>query len=303
MRLQERSTSELRDSERIIFYAVAEHHALAIRPIYLKMREMGKDVVPLFNQPPKKLLPYSRIVSSTAPDVPPEKRKDTIYHFHSLAPYHVNPAETDYKYIPLFKGVIFPGKWWVDKWKKLPELWAVAGWPKNDSLKPSTQHEKTVLYASSMLDFSRMRTLQLLLKLSNEMVFKLMVKPHHGTAMWYPKQLKAMGKLTEVVDSTIDVADLFHEADILISESSGALWEFMATGKPSIQMVQAEKWGRRFPGGVCKADFNSLGKVIERCFDNPDLCGASEWSRKVMGEVDGKATLRAIRFIEEVFNE
>lgn len=291
----------------VAFYAVAEHHSLAIRPIYHKMKEMGKDVVSLLNQPAKKLLPYDKIVSSTAPDIPASKRKNTIFHFHSLAPYHANPAEDDYKYIPLWKGVMFPGSWWVNKWKKKPEHWAVVGWPKTDYLKPSTQHEKTVLYASSMHNFSRMRTLQLLLNLSSEMRFKLIVKPHHGTFMWYPKQLKAMTELTEIVKSTVDIADLFHEADILVSESSGALWEFMATGKPSIQMVQAEKWGRRYPGGVCKTDFNSLGKVIERCFDSPrivgDVCGASEWCERVMGKIDGKASLRAIRFIEEVFNE
>ncbi|GAG87386.1 unnamed protein product, partial [marine sediment metagenome] len=54
------------------------------RPIYNKMFKMGKDVVSLFNQPVNKLLSQTKIVSGTAPDIPPSKRKNTIYHFHSI---------------------------------------------------------------------------------------------------------------------------------------------------------------------------------------------------------------------------
>lgn len=284
-----------------VFWSVAEHHALAIRPIYTKMRKMGKDAVPLFNQPVKKLLPHSSIVSSTAPDIPPSKRRNVIYHFHSLSPYHANPAETDYKYIPLFKGVMFPGPWWVDKWKKKPEHWAVVGWPKTDHLKPSTKHERTVLYASSMFNMQRMKTLHLLRTLAKKDGFKLLVKPHHGTAINFPKQLTAMAKVTNILKSTVDVTSYFHLADILVSESSGSLWEFMATGKPSIQMKQGERWGRIYPGGVYRANFKNLEKIIQHCFDNPHA--PDEWREKIMGAIDGNATLRAIRFIEEVFNE
>lgn len=292
----------------IAFYSVAEHHAFSIRPIYQKMKKMGKDVVSLFNKHPKNTLKYSRIVSSSAFDIPASKRKNTIYHFHSLSPYHTNPAEDDYKYIPLFKGVMFPGEWWVSKWKKLPEHWAVVGWPKNDLLREEGRHSgRTILYASSMHDFQRMKTLRLLIKLSKMFNFFLTIKLHSGTALWYPKQCKALRKeikgLANVYESDVsgDVVRLFPYVDVLVSESSGALWEFLATGKPSIQMEHAKRWNRLFPGGVVRANFNNLGRIVEVCLDNPETYDFSKWRLKVMGKIDGRAMDRAIKFIEEVF--
>lgn len=285
--------------EPIAFWSVAEHHALAIRPIYNKMKALGKNVVDLFNQPPGTLLSYPHIVSGTAVDVPPSKRTDTIYHFHSLSPYHADPSEDDYKYLPLFKGLMFPGEWWVDKWQEKPEHWAIVGWPKSDLLKLPTDHERTVLYASSMHDFERMKTLRLLIELSGKIGFKLIVKPHYGTEMWYPEQLAAMSELIPIEKSTGDIFEYFHLADVLVSEASGSLWEFMATGRPSIQMSQAERWNRIYPGGVYKASFDTLEKVLEEAFKAPT--STSDWCKKVMGDIDGKATDRAIAFIEEVF--
>lgn len=277
----------------IAFWSVLEHHALALRPVYDKMKAQGKDVVDLFNHPVRELLPYLCIVSGTAPDIPPAKRLDTIYHFHSLSPYHINPAEDDYKLIPLFKGVMFPGRWWVDKWSEKPKHWAIVGWPKNDLLRP------TVLYASSMFDMQRMETLRLLVALSETVGFTLLVKPHCGTAKWFPAQLRAMARLIHLEENTRDISEYFSSADVLVSESSGALWEFMATGKPSIQMQQGERWGRVFPGGVQVASFETLEKVLKEALS----VTVSDWCEKVMGRLDGKATDRAIEFIERVFSE
>lgn len=290
----------------IIFYSSCKHHAFAIQPIYNKMVSQGKDVIAISNQDFKKASGYKQIVSSTAIEAFP-KRNNTIFHFHSLSPYHTNPGEQDYKYIPYFKAVIFPGMWWVNKWKKLPELWRVVGWPKTDSLiNLKKLDSKTVLYASSMFDFYRMKTLRLLLHLSHKLKFKLIVKPHHGTAMWFKKELNALVSEAEkeatVIQSDIDVVSLFGIADILVSEASGALWEFLATGKPSIQMQQGERWGRVFPGGILKANFENLENIVQGCFDNPDITKSSGWCEKVMSKIDGKATKRAIQFIEEVFN-
>lgn len=297
----------------IAFYSVAEHHALAIRPIYLKMKQMRKDVTSLLNMNPKTTLKYSSIVSSTAPDIPQTKRKNTLYHFHSLHPMHANPTEQDYKYMQLFKGVMFPGEWWVNKWKGLANS-RVVGWPKSDLLYETKIDDerkgKTVLYASGMHDFDQLKTLKLLIKLGKKLDFQLMVKPHGGRELWYPELCKAMRRQTSDLPfvrwckPSVDIAQLFHYADVLISESSGSLWEFLATGKPSIQAdINAHRWSRLFPGGVLKPKLNRLEHALKSCLDNPKAYDFSDWRRRVMGEVDGKATDRAIKFIEEVFNE
>lgn len=300
----------------VCFWSAAEHHALAIRPIYNKMRNIGRNVVPLFNQPAKKLLPYNKIVSSTAPDIPPSKRKNTIYHFHSLHPIHANPVEDDYKYMPLFKGVMFSGSWWINKWKKLPKHWAVVGWPKNDLLKKTRSHlgkpyysptRKTVLYGSTMHNLDQLKTLKLLIKLSTKMDFTLMVKSSGGRARWYPDLCKAMQK--EIRTHNIswhkpqsDIVNLFPYADVLVSESSGSLWEFLATGRPSIQVdINAHRWNRLFPGGVLIAKLNKLEQTLKSALNNPDSHDFSKWRTQLMGEIDGKATDRAIAFIEKVF--
>ena len=294
---------------KIVFYAVAEHHAVAIRPIYEQMKRQGKNVEAVFNQPFQKASEYSSIVSSTAAEAGMAKAKDTIYHFHSLSPYHVNPSEQDYRYIPLFKAVMFPGEWWVTKWKNLPKH-AVVGWPKSDILfqLPETPHERTVLYASSMNDFLRMQTLKEMIHLSETADFNLMVKPHGGTAMWFPRQHQAMketclSKRVEIIEHAVDITTLFPLVDVIVSESSGALWEFLATDKPAIQMTQATRYGRPLFQGILHSNITDLGKTIQKCFDNPSICKDIGWREKIMGKVDGKSTDRAIRFIEEVFGD
>ena len=290
----------------IAFWSILEHHALALRPIYDKMKVQGKDVVALFNHPKKELLPYSCIVTGTASNIPQAKRLNTIYHFHSLAPHHASPREADYKWVPFFKGVMFPGEWWVDKWPKKPEHWAVVGWSKNDLLQPRTDSEPTVLYASSMFNRQRMKTLRSLISLSRKMSFKLIVKPHYGIKAWFPQQLKDMAALVHLEESAADIAAYFHLADALVSESSGTLWEFMATGRPSIQMKQGEDRGRRiYPGGLLRATFETLEATLRTTFETPEVISSeiALWRERIMGELDGKATDRAIAFIEKVFNE
>lgn len=285
----------------IAFWSMLEHHSLALRPIFNKMSAQGKDVVDLFNHPAGELLSHSCIVSGTAEYLPASKLQNTVYHFHSLGPNHTRPGECDHKFFPVFKGVMLPGEWWVGKWVKEPKCWAVIGWPKNDLLRPSTKHKRTVLYSPSMFDFERMRTLDLVLNLSAKMGFKLIVKPHHGTATWFPKQMKAMSEVVHLEKSTIDIVTYFPSIDVLVSEASGSLWEFMATGKPSIQMQQGKKHGRVFPGGILEANFETLERVLSKAFNAPIVI--SDWCERVMGKLDGKATSRAIEFIERVFNE
>lgn len=298
----------------IAFWSVLEHHALAIRPIYNKMKAQGKNVVDLFNHPARELLPYECIVSGTAPNIPRSKRRSTIYHFHSVHPVHANPIERDHKYLPLLKGVMFPGEWWVSHWKRLPPYWRVIGWPKSDLLQSGPPQKPkgfsgTVLYATGMHNFDRLKTLHLLIKLSKELGFRLLVKPHGGRTKWYPELLKTVYEITETssiqcFDALDDISNLFQYADILVGESSGSLWEFLATGRPSIHVdINARAWHRVFPGGVVKGTLETLPEILEFCLTHPHHYDFSEWREKVIGKVDGKATDRAIAFIEEVFSE
>lgn len=290
----------------IAFWSILEHHALALRPIYDKMKAQGKDVVALFNHPKEELLPYPRIVTGSPSNFPRSKRLSAIYHFHSLSPIHIKPREGDYKWLPLFKGVMFPSEWWAAKWPKKPKHWAAVGWPKNDLLEPRTASGPTVLYASSMFNLQRMKTLRLLIGLSEKMNFKLIVKPHHGIKAWFPKQLVAMAELVHLEESTADIAAYFHLADVLVSESSGVLWEFMATDRPSIQMKHGEDRGHRtYPGGILRATFEALEATLRTAFENPGIASSeiALWREKVMGKLDGKSTDRAIAFIEKVFSE
>lgn len=296
----------------VAFWSVCGHHTHATRPIYDKMKASGKPVKAFFGKPFKTVEKYRNVVASTA-QVSPTKRKDTIYHFHSLSPYHTNPHEQDYRFIPLFKAVMFPGEWWVNKWNRLPKHWAVVGWPKTDFIikQKSKTLGKAVLYAPCMFNGVmhgyRTKTLRLLLRLSKSMSFTLIFKAHGGLRMWFPKEYRALvdelkgKKNVRFASAKIDVASLFGDADVLVSAASGALWEFMATGKPSILLTHAGKWGRTYPGGVLKANFQNLHKVLKKCFENPQICKDTGWREKVMGKLDGKATERAIKFIEEVF--
>ncbi|GAG47471.1 unnamed protein product, partial [marine sediment metagenome] len=229
-----------------------------IRPIYNKMKAQGKDVLDLFNQSGKKLQPYSCIVTASAAECPSNKRQDAIYHFHSLGPGHAHPKEVDHRYLPAFKGVLLPGEWWVGKWVKEPNRWAVVGWPKNDLL----VSKKTVLYAPTPGDHGRMKTLNLLITLSRKMSFSLIVKLHSGIETYTPERLQEMIDIVHMEDIRDDIAEYFDSADVLVSEASGALWEFMATGKPSVQMQSGKALcgialGVVFPGGIQEASLDT----------------------------------------------
>lgn len=309
---------------KIAFWSVAEHHQVALLPIYKEMKKKGFNVADLSLKPFKATEAYDGVVTSTAPDVPPSERRRCIYAFHSLAVWHRHPKCEDYPLIPKFKGVMFPGLWWLQPYRnehRLPQHYAVVGWPKSDMLfKPNLECverykwnlnlslpcDKTVLYASSMSDYQRMKTVQLLIQLSRKMRFNLIVKIHQGTNLWYPQTInpvRAALKGLNLIESIKDITPLFPLSDVIISESSGTLWEFMITGKPSIQMEHTPP-AKKYPGGVLTANFTSLEEKIKVCLRNPDILKKDRdlWLRKAVNTPDGTATEKAISFIKEVFS-
>ncbi len=110
----------------------------------------------------------------------------------------------------------------------------IVGFPKFDSLNRKTQKKsrlkKTILYAPT---WGAISSLPLALKhlVTLSKTYNVIVKPHYYTEWYYLKFLK---KFNLKLAKNPDITSYFMDSDLLISDSSSAMFEYLITGKPII---------------------------------------------------------------------
>ncbi|MBA7493675.1 hypothetical protein ES702_04237 [subsurface metagenome] len=295
----------------IIFWTECTHHAQSIRPIYEEMKRRGKDVTWAVTRRPPKI---GNIVTASAQVAwaygRPHNR--TISLNHSLDRHELTK---DYPVSRRFKAVMFPGVWWQKRMKNPPRN-RVVGWPKSDILfnvdvqklrrEIGLPEGKTIFYAASYTYWSRKVTeaviinAKILCKLARELGFNVLVKVHPGML---DVNFRLLSNVLQIQKNTYvlprysgNSMKAFPLADVFVSETSGMLTEFLATGKPSIQTSTSVK--HRAPGGVFHAKVGHIAPILQLLQPHPD---ALKWKNLLMNTVDGKASVRAANFIEEVF--
>ena len=102
-------------------------------------------------------------------------------------------------------------------------------------------------------------------------------------------------------EKTEDIFSFYLFADILISDVSSTLREFMLTDKPSIQLTNIPRQELLFPG-VIWSSLENLPKTIVQAVDNPDESAPArrKWIKRLFFKPDGHASERAVRVIKKI---
>lgn len=297
----------------IIFWTECTHHAQSIRPIYEEMVHRGKDVTWLITPRPPKT---GNIVTASAHIAAAYGRplKRFVYLNHSLDRHEL---AGDYPLARQFKAVMFPGVWWQKRMTNPPRN-VVVGWPKSDSLFNQDVNKlraqigipkgKTLFYAAAYTYLNKKITLQIIRNakliciVARKLGYNILVKTHPGMLdsnfKLFNETLKKEKNSYVFPRYSGNSMKFFPLADVLVSEASGMLSEFLATGKPSVQISPSVK--HEAPGGVFTVKVEDLGTVLPKLKPHPE---ALTWQKLLLGKVDGKTSERAADFVEEVFRK
>lgn len=275
---------------------------------------------------------YFRIISTwnmkSAPFALPRKIIKTIgiYTNHSLHGHEIFTWEGD-NVCKNFNSIMFCGPWWKKEFfKKCKEKknFAVVGWAKSDLLfdpnlddivedakkELNLPYKKTIFYPMSICSYkdidawkNRISTLKFLLNFCRREKINLIynIHPSNWKKMKLLSENMNFGHNVTLLPWNIDSTKIFPIADILINENSSLLWEFLPSGKPSIQIKEQEHHSAYPPPfGVLsiRHDFEEMSDLILQCLDNPDINKKDrEEALKKVHVADGHVVERAIKFI------
>lgn len=242
------------------------------------------------------------------------------------------------------------GVWNID-YKKFPKrFFRVIGWMKGDVLFSSEideivenikkrfyiklPYEKTILYTPT--GFWRMGygnfigAINHLIDASKYLEMNLIIKPHFGT--FYAEPQKSEGErvrklitkrgyrehITWVQDRQLNASPLYKIADVLVSDASSTLLEFLQVDKIGIEMMdrgplprqsienKLEDWrGFSQPKGTtvkCWDAKKELRELLMRIVYNPKSYQPQikKWQKKLFYKLDGRAVERAVKAVEEL---
>jgi len=223
---------------------------------------------------------------------------------------------------------LLPGKYWFNLFAKRPfkrDQLIIIGYPKLDILfSPNRNltikkikerfhfndlpYSKTVLYAPSWNWFgfpSFDRSIFSILEMANKLSLNLLIKPHpllHRSHAYHKAKIASKEmKNTRWINPNEDIVQFYLIADILVSDTSSTLREFMLTGNPSIQLTNIRRKELLFPE-VMWASLENLPETVVRAVDNPGEYASVRQKRvkELFFKLDGRASERAVRFIREV---
>lgn len=170
------------------------------------------------------------------------KKLKKIQTYHGI----LDKGWTYDRYNKQYDLLLVPGKYGKNRLRKIGierEKIKVVGYPKFDSYYSTTKrihkkhHKPILLYAPTWGVISTMPyMLEKLIELNK--IYKVIVKPHFNTDWYYLRWLETNG--IEVFHGD-NIVDLFYKVDLLISDSSSAMFEFMITNKPII-VIDIRLW-------------------------------------------------------------
>lgn len=311
--------------EKVAFMGGAAHGLSVIMPIYEEMVRQGFS--PIFTEKPIKDEANLLYVCSMAPP-PKEIRKKTVWIPHGVGYEH------PYAWNLECLKCLLPGPYWYNIYARRPfrnDQFTIVGWPKGDVLFSSNKrrivneiqqkycinlpYEKTILYAPSfgLVTYGNPyasfdNSIFHILKLAHQLKMNLIIKVHPFISKSSAKAVFSKAKSlsqrmsnTSWIDKDTDCTPLFLLADVLISDHSSILREFMLTNKPSIQLTPVIAEAFKFEG-VIHSSLEELPEKVVQAVNNPSESefARKKWVNELFYRNDGNATKRAVRVIKEL---
>ena len=265
--------------------------------------------------------------------VPREIRSRTIWVPHGIGheepkPYHIS-----------CKRIFLTGEYFFDLYKEKPfgkDKLEVIGFPKLDILfSPDKElikervkkefnldlpYEKNILYTPSWIptyfmfkpeSISFNKSVFSIIEMSQDLKMNLIIKPHPFTikscnkTIYHAAQARAkkMKNVVWINKNIEDITPLYLFADVLISDHSSTLFEFMLTEKISIQLTNVCSKEKLYDG-TTKSSLKGLHKTIIQTIYNPYefLDNQRKIIRKRVFKPDGNASKRAVKIIEKLLS-
>lgn len=188
--------------------------------------------------------------------------------------------------------ILCPGKYAVDRMLDLgitEKKIRLVGFPKyvkyyqttDTNIPEINQEKKTLLYAPT---FGLISSIPYLLKPLTHLTkfYNVIFKPHRYTEKYYMEYFE---RNNVIVKQDHDISKYFNVADIILSDTSSAMFEFAVTGKPVIVfdfnlfITDADTYNaisgpemtmrHYFRQITCYEDLNNLGKIIGAEINRP----------------------------------
>lgn len=234
--------------------------------------------------------------------------------------FHGLGVEKDvhYKIRHFFDVYLTSGPYVTNRYKKLQDKYGYflireTGWPKIDYiLNYPAEHirrelnlpenRKVILYAptfstkhesaSSLTDI-----IPKIMKDDEYWIFKFHELMDPDVIQAY----RALDQLKALVLTDAEITPYLHASDVMISDTSSVVYEFMVLDKPIITFrTQA-----RPDKGIDIKEADELRTALDRCFNNPDEFKANR--RRNLAEInpylDGKISERVFKELEQIINE
>lgn len=306
------------------------HTTSTLRPVFNEMIKQGfqcKWVSKPIHDGGKYLY-----INSDSP-VPRDIRSRTIWVPHGIGDegpkhYHIS-----------CEMIFLTGEHFYDLFKEKPfgkDKLKVIGFPKSDILFSSDKelikekakkqfnldlpNKKSILYTPSWIpnyfmfrpeSISFNKSVFSIIKMSHDLKMNLIIKPHPFTINSCNKEIyykalaraKIMKNVVWIDKNIEDITPLYLFADILISDHSSTLFEFMLTDKISIQLNNVCSKEKLY-FGTTKSSLKNLPEMVIQTIDNPSefLDNQRKIIRKRVFKPDGKASKRAVTIIEKLLD-
>jgi len=177
-------------------------------------------------------------------------------------------------------------------------------------------YKKTILYApsfnffsSSPLDSSFDKSIFSIITMAQKLEMNLIIKTHpqihiNSNKEIYFKAQQLSKKIKNVfwIDKDVeDITPLYLFSDVLVSDASSVLNEFMLTDKPSIQLTNIPSKKLLYEG-TTKSSLENLPNTIIKVIENPPeyLYEQRKQIRRRVFKPDGHASERAVEIIKKL---
>lgn len=327
-RILNRSTENIK-FESVACISLVPHGASTIRPVFNELRRQGiqcKWVSKLIDNGVNYLYISSEI------GFPKERINQTIFIPHGIGYEFPNLGHLKFKKL-LLSG-LHDLKLFENKPFRKDQL-ELIGYPKSDILfspgkeliMASTKnrfyldfpYEKTILYAPGWVappflpsKSSFDKSILFIIAMSQDLKMNLIIKAHphvqkSSSEEIYLKAQQLSKKIKNIfwIDKDVeDITPLYLFSDVLVSDHSSVLYEFMPTDKPSIQLTNIPSKKLLFEGTI-KSSLENLPNTIIRIIDNPSeyLCEQRKQVKKRIFNPDGHASERAVAIIKKLMEK
>lgn len=261
-------------------------------PVYDELRRQNFDVQLVQTYRNEQLIDAEAYLYSTMfIDKEAESRSFFIPHSMTDEPLHGRRAS----FVP---GPYFASQEYLKKWLRSGNV-IQTGWPRLDCLfkceKPRLKlpYKKTILYAPTQ----NLDALLPLVDICKRLKINLIIKTHY---LLKGKECSNLGINVIWLSPEKIITPLYHISDILISDISSVLREFISVDKPTIQLL-TDINNQDYYKGMLHSSIEDLEDTVKRTLDNPDeiVEERREWREKLFFKLDGYASIRVVETLKK----